>query len=111
MSSCRRAFVPSEARAFAPALAPQCGGLFVGLTTSAKPPHIPDMIRIAISQAAFDARSLPALLMILLAGPAYAGSRFGGGFHGGFHGGGHRSGGRARVFFGAYGYGCGYNCG
>src|SRR6202050_2178729 len=99
MSSCRRAFVPSEARAFAPALAPQCGGLFVGLTTSAKPPHIPDMIRIAISQAAFDAiASTMALGMILLAGPACAGSRFGGGFHGGgFHRGGfsafHRSGG------------------
>jgi hypothetical protein len=84
-------------------------------------------------------RSRLALLMILLAAPAYAGSRFGGGFHGGgFHGGGfhdggfhsggggfhsgggggfhgagvsafHRSGGRARVFFGGYGYG--YNCG
>jgi hypothetical protein len=74
------------------------------------------MVRIAISQAAFDARSLLALLMILLAGPAYAGSRFGGGLHGGggFHGGFsafHRSGGRARGFFGGYGYGCGYNCG
>jgi hypothetical protein len=77
------------------------------------------MIRIAISQAAFDAiASTMALGMILLAGPACAGSRFGGGFHGGgFHRGGfsafHRSGGRARVFFGgyAYGYGCGYNCG
>jgi hypothetical protein len=59
-------------------------------------------------------RSRLALLMILLAAPAYAGSRFGGGFHGGgFHGAGvsafHRSGGRARVFFGGYGYG--YNCG
>ena len=59
-----------------------------------------------------------AFLMILLAAPAYAGSRFGGGFHGGgFHGGGfhggfsafHRSGGRARGFFVGYGYG--YNCG
>jgi hypothetical protein len=59
-----------------------------------------------------------ALLMILLAAPAYAGSRFGGGFHGGgFHGGGfhrgfsafHRSGGRAHGFFVGYGYG--YNCG
>jgi hypothetical protein len=69
-----------------------------------------------------------AFLMILLAAPAYAGSRFGGGFHGGgfhgggfhvggFHGGGfhggfsafHRSGGRARGFFVSYGYG--YNCG
>ena len=37
------------------------------------------MVRIAISQAAFDARSLLALLMILLAAPACAGSRFGGG--------------------------------
>jgi hypothetical protein len=76
------------------------------------------MVRIAISQAAFDAiASTMALGMILLAAPAYAGSRFGGGFHGGgFHGGFsafHRSGGRARGFFGgyAYGYGCGYNCG
>jgi hypothetical protein len=59
-----------------------------------------------------------AFLMILLAAPACAGSRFGGGFHGGgFHGGGfhggfsafHRSGGRARGFFLGYGYG--YNCG
>jgi hypothetical protein len=83
--------------------------------------HIPDMVRIAISQAAFDAiASTVALGMILLAAPAYAGSRLGGGFHG-FHGGGfpafHRGGGRARGFFGgygygyAYGYGCGYNCG
>jgi hypothetical protein len=75
-------------------------------------------------------RSRLALLMILLAAPASAGSRFGGGFHGGgfhggfrggggfhagggFHGGGvsafHRGGGRARGFFGGYGYG--YNCG
>jgi hypothetical protein len=76
-------------------------------------------------------RSRLALLMILLAAPAYAGSRSGGGFHGGgfhgggfrggggfhgdgrFHGGGvsafHRGGGRARGFFGGYGYG--YNCG
>jgi hypothetical protein len=66
-----------------------------------------------------------ALLMILLATPACAGSRFGGGFHGGgFHGGGfyggglhggfrafHRGGGRARGFVGGYGYVCGYNCG
>jgi hypothetical protein len=67
------------------------------------------MIRIAISQVAFDARSLLALLMILLATPACAGSRLGGGFHGGgfptFH---HRSG-RVLGFFG--GYLCGYNCG
>jgi hypothetical protein len=80
-------------------------------------------------------RSRLALLMILLAPPAYAGSRFGGGFHsggfhsggfhggfrggGGFHGGGvsafHRSGGRAHGFFGGYSYGydCGFgfNCG
>jgi hypothetical protein len=59
-------------------------------------------------------RSLLALLMILLAAPACAGSRFGGGFHGtGFHRGGFpaflRGGGRARGFFG--GYVCGYNCG
>jgi len=59
-------------------------------------------------------RSLLAFLMILLAAPACAGSRFGGGLHGtGFHRGGfpafHRSGGRARGFFG--GYVCGYNCG
>jgi hypothetical protein len=75
------------------------------------------MIRIAIRQVAFDAiASTVALGMIVLAAPAYAGSRLGGGFHG-FHAGGfpafHRSGGRARGFFGgyAYGYGCGYNCG
>jgi hypothetical protein len=53
-------------------------------------------------------RSLLALLMILLAAPACAGSRFGG-----FHGGGfpalHPSGGLALGFFG--GYFCGYNCG
>ena len=67
---------------------PTARASLVGLTTSAAPPHIPDMVRIAISQAAFDARSLLALLMILLAAPACAGSRFGGGFHGGgFHGG------------------------
>src|SRR5271170_6178060 len=74
-------------------------------------------------------RSRLALLMILLAAPAYAGSRSGGGVHGGgfhgggfhggfrggggFHGGGvsafHRGGARARGFFGGYGYG--YNCG
>ena len=66
-------------------------------------------------------RSRLALLMILLAAPAYAGSRFGDGFHGsgfrgggGFHGAGvsafHRRGGRARGFFGGFfgGYGCGY---
>ena len=58
--------------------------------------------------------------MILLAAPAYAGSRSGGGFHGGgfrggggFHGGRvsafHRSGDRVHGFFGGYGYG--YNCG
>jgi hypothetical protein len=76
------------------------------------------VIRIAISQAAFDAiAGTMALGMILLAAPAYAGSRFGGGFHGGggFHRGGfsafHRSGGRVRGFFGGYGYGYGYNCG
>jgi hypothetical protein len=59
-------------------------------------------------------RSRLALLMMLPAAPAYAGSRFGGGFHGGgFHGGGvsafHRGGVGARGFFGGYGYG--YNCG
>src|ERR1700722_13651169 len=54
-------------------------------------------------------RSLLALLMILLAAPACAGSRFGGGFHGaGFHAFPHR-GGRVLGFFG--GYLCGYNCG
>ena len=52
--------------------------------------------------------------MILLAAPACAGSRFGGGFHGaGLHRGGfpafHHRGGRARGFFG--GYICLYNCG
>ena len=75
------------------------------------------MVRIAISQAAFDViASTMALGMILLAAPACAGSRFSGGFHGApLHGGGfpafHRSGGRARGFFGGYGYVCGYNCG
>jgi hypothetical protein len=76
-------------------------------------------------------RSRLALLMILLAAPAYAGSRFGGAFHGGGFGGGgsgfhggfrggdgfhrggvsafHRGGGGARGFLGGYGYG--YNCG
>jgi hypothetical protein len=59
-------------------------------------------------------RSLLALLMILLAAPACAGSRFGGGFHGaGLHRGGfpafHHGGGRVLGFFG--GYLCGYNCG
>jgi hypothetical protein len=59
-------------------------------------------------------RSLLALLMILLAAPACAESRFGGGFHGGgFHGAGfpafHHRGGRVLGFFG--GYLCGYNCG
>jgi hypothetical protein len=59
-------------------------------------------------------RSLLALLMILLAAPACAGSRTGDGFHGaGFHRGGfpafHRSRGRVRSFFG--GYACGYDCG
>ena len=63
------------------------------------------MIRIAISQVAFDARSLLALLMILLAAPACAGSRFGGGFHGGGFPAFHRSSGRVLGFFG------GYNCG
>ncbi len=63
-------------------------------------------------------RSRLALLMILLAAPAYAGSRFGGFHGGGFHGGGfhgarvfafHRSRARIRGFIGGYGYG--YNCG
>jgi hypothetical protein len=67
------------------------------------------MVRIAISQAAFEARSLLALLMILLAAPACAGSRIGGGFHGGGFPAFHRSVGRARVFFG--GNVCVYNCG
>ena len=68
------------------------------------PPHIPDMVRIAISQAAFDAiASTMALGMILLASPACAGSRSGTGFHGGFPAF-HRSGGRARGFFGGYAY-------
>jgi hypothetical protein len=61
-----------------------------------------------VSSGADMLRSLLALLMILLAGPACAGSRFGG-----FHGGGfpafHPSGGLALGFFG--GYFCGYNCG
>jgi hypothetical protein len=63
-----------------------------------------------------------AFLMILVAAPAYAEGRFGGGFHGGgFHGGGfhggfsafHRGGGRARRFFVGYGYNCsfGFDCG
>jgi hypothetical protein len=72
------------------------------------------MVRTAIRQAAFDAiAGTMALGMILLAAPACAGSRFGGGFHGGgFHGGGFHGGfhgGRARGFFG--GYVCVYNCG
>src|SRR3984885_9942015 len=50
-------------------------------------------------------RSLLALLMILLAAPACAGSRFGGGFHGGGFPAFHRSSGRVLGFFG------GYNCG
>ena len=67
-------------------------------------------------------RSGLALLMILLAAPAYAGSGSGGFHGGGFHGGGfhgarvfafHHS--RARIlgFIGGYGYGydCGYGCG
>ena len=82
------------------------------------------MVRKAISQAAFDARSLLALLVILLAAPACAQSRVGGFHGGGFHGGGfhrgfsafHRSGGRARglfVTYSSYGYNCGFgfDCG
>ena len=106
---------PFQARTSAPALvAARRGGVVVGLTTSAARPHIPDMVRIAISQAAFNTRSLLALLMILLAAPACAESRFRG-FHasGGFHGFGfpafHHRGGRVLGFFG--GYLCGYNCG
>lgn len=54
-------------------------------------------------------RSFLALLMILLAAPVCAGSRFGGGFFGGdFHEAGafvfHRSLGRAHGLFGVYGY-------
>jgi hypothetical protein len=66
------------------------------------------MIRIAISQAAFDAiaRAM-ALGMVLLAAPAYAGSHFG------FHGGGfpafHPRGGRVLGFLG--GYLCDFSCG
>jgi hypothetical protein len=60
-------------------------------------------------------RFCAAFLMILLAAPAYAGSRFGGGFHGGFHGGGFSAFHRSRAvlalgFCGGY-YGYGYNCG
>jgi hypothetical protein len=82
------------------------------------------MVRKAISQAAFDARSLLAVLVILLAAPACAQSRVGGFHGGGFHGGGfhrgfsafHRSGGRARglfVTYSSYGYNCGFgfDCG
>jgi hypothetical protein len=58
------------------------------------------MIRITIKPAAYAAIAATlALGMILLAAPACAGSRFGGGFHGG----------RARGFFG--GYVCVDNCG
>ena len=46
--------------------------------------------------------------MILLAAPAYAGSRFGEGFHGGRFPAAHRSGGRVLGFLG--GYLCGFNC-
>ena len=53
-------------------------------------------------------RSLLALLLILLAAPACAGSRFGG-FHGGRFPAFHPSGGLVLGFFG--GYFCGYNCG
>jgi hypothetical protein len=67
------------------------------------------MVRIAIRQAAFDARSLLALLMILLAAPACAGSRSGGGVQGGGFPAFHPGGVRVLGFFG--GYLCGYNCG
>jgi hypothetical protein len=60
-------------------------------------------------------RSRLALLMILLAAPAYAGSRFGGFHGGGFHGARvfafHRSRARIRGFIAGYGYGYGYDCG
>ena len=56
-------------------------------------------------------RSRLALLMMLLAAPAYAGSRFGGAFHGGGVSAFHRGGVGARGFFGGYGYGYGYDCG
>jgi hypothetical protein len=90
---------------------PRAGG-FRALVSGSAPPHIPDMVRIAISQAVFDGiASTMALGMILLAAPACAGSRSGAGFHGGGFPAFHRSGGRARGFFGGYAYGCGYNCG
>ena len=55
-------------------------------------------------------RSLLALLVILLAAPACAGSRFhGGGLHGAGFPAFHHRGGRVVGFFG--GYLCGYNCG
>jgi hypothetical protein len=82
---------------------------FRRLATRAAWPHISDMIRIAIRQAAFDAiASAIALGMILFAAPAYAGSRFGGGVHGGRFPAFHRSGGRVLGFLG--GYLCGFNC-
>ena len=72
-------------------------------------------------------RSVLASLMIVLAAPAYAGSRFGGGSHGGFQGGGseggssrddgvrdhgfHRGVRRARDLFIVYGCGFGFDCG
>ena len=62
-------------------------------------------------------RSVLALLMIVLAAPACAGSRFGGGSHGGFQGGGSRDDGfhrgvrRARDLFIVYGCGFGFDCG
>ena len=83
---------------------------FRRLATRAAWPHISDMIRIAIRQAAFDAiASAIALGMILLAAPAYAGSHFSGGFHGGGFPAFHHRGGRVLGFLG--GYLCGFNCG
>jgi len=72
-------------------------------------------------------RSVLVSLMIVLAAPAYAGSRFGGGSHGGFQGDGseggssrddgvrdhgfHRGVRRARDLFVVYGCGFGFDCG
>ena len=68
------------------------------------------MIRIAISQAAFNAIAMAiALVMILLAAPAYAGNPFNGSFHGGGIPAFHPRGGRVLGFLG--GYLCGFSCG
>jgi hypothetical protein len=66
------------------------------------------MVRNAKSQAVIDARFLLASLMILLAAPACAGSRFGGVNGGGFSAF-RPSGGLVLGFFGVYF--CVYNCG